>query len=253
MLNILGFLLNLVDKHILWLYAGCALLLLFHLRSYLLARRARTNTIFSIEREVATHREGRAMSNIGMVLGLVVVITALKYYVVPTVAIEEMIEPTPTMTLAIPTSAPTRTPTPTLTPTEAPPSRPSPRPSPIDQPTNTPLPPTDTPPPPAPACPDPNTCITSPRPHETVSGVLNIQGTANHGRFQFYKVEFGQGEDPEVWHVIDDVVKSPVIDGVLQTFNTTVVPNGTYSLRLTVVDVTGNFPPPHRVPIIIQN
>ncbi|MFO7918027.1 MAG: hypothetical protein R6V13_08115 [Anaerolineae bacterium] len=197
------------------------------------------------------------MSNIGMALGLVVVITALKYYVVPTVAIEEMIEPTPTMTLAIPTSAPTHTPTLTLTPTETPPSRPSPKPTPIEQPTNTPLPPTDTPPPPAPACPDPNTCITSPRPYETVSGVLTIQGTANHERFQFYKVAWGQGENPEAWHVIDDIVKSQVTGGVLQTFDTTVVSeshgNGTYCLKLTVVDVTGNFPPPHRVPITIQN
>lgn len=245
MLNILGFLLNLVDEYIIWLYAGCLLLILFHLRSYLLARRARTNTIFSIEREVAAHSEGRAMSNIGMVLGLVVVITALKYYVVPSVAIEEMIEPTPTMTLAIPTSAPTQTPTP-LPPTE------TPRPRPTLRPTNTLLPPTATPVPTS-ACPDPNTCITSPRPQETVSGVLTIRGTANHGRFQFYKVEFGQGQDPKAWHVIDDIVRSQVTNGVLQTFDTTVVPNGTYSLRLTVVDVTGNYPPPHRVPIVIQN
>ena len=64
MLNILGFLLNLVDKYTIWLYASCLLLVLFHLRSYLLARRARTNTIFSIEKEVAAHSEGRAMSNI---------------------------------------------------------------------------------------------------------------------------------------------------------------------------------------------
>ncbi len=252
MLNILGFFLNLVDKYVIWLYAGCALLLLFHLRGYLLARSARTNTIFSMEREVATHREGRAMSNIGMVLGLVVVITALKYYVVPTVAIEEMIEPTPTMTLAIPTSAPTHTPTTAPTPTETPRALPSPSASPTPPPTDTLTPPTDTPPP-APACSDPNTCITSPGPYETVSGVLTIRGTANHGRFQFYKVEFGQGEDPGAWHVIDDIVKSQVTDGMLQTFDTTVVPNGTYSLKLTVVDVTGNFPPPHRVPITIQN
>ncbi|MFP3896716.1 MAG: hypothetical protein ACLFV5_07775 [Anaerolineales bacterium] len=252
MLNILGFLLNLVDKQIIWLYAGCALLLLFHLRAYLLARSARTSTIFSIEKEVATHKEGRAMSNIGMVLGLVVVITALKYYVVPTVAIEEMIEPTPTVTMSIPTSVPAHTPTAVLTPTETPTPQPSPSPTPIEEPTNTPPPPTDTPPP-APACPDPNTCIMSPRPYETVSGVLTIRGTANHERFDFYKVEWGQGENPEAWYVIDDIVRSQVSDGVLQTFDTTVVSNGTYSLKLTVVDMTGNFPPPHRVPVTIQN
>lgn len=249
MLDILVALLNLIDRYTIWLYGGCLLLLLFHMRAYLLARNARTSTIFSIEKEVAAHKEGRAMSNIGMVLGLVVVITALKYYIVPSVAIEEMMDPTPTMTLAIPTSVPTPTPTP-LPPTETP--RPSPRPT--RQPTNTPLPPTATPLPTS-ACSDPNTCITSPLSHETVSGILTIRGTANHERFDFYKVEWGPGENPEVWHGLPgcDIVRSPVTDGVLQTFDTTELPNGTCCLKLTVVDVTGNFPPPHRVPITVQN
>jgi len=88
---------------------------------------------------------------------------------------------------------------------------------------------------------------------ETVAGRISIQGTANHGQFQFYKVEFGQGEDPSSWHVIHDIHKTPIIGGALESFDTTVIPNGIYSLQLTVVDVTGNYPAPHRVRIVVQN
>ena len=86
-----------------------------------------------------------------------------------------------------------------------------------------------------------------------MSGVVIIHGTATHGRFQFYKVEIGRGEEPTAWHVVSDIHEAPVINGVLDEFETTAVPDGVYCLQLTVVDQTGNFPPPCRVRLIIQN
>ena len=80
---------------------------------------------------------------------------------------------------------------------------------------------------------------------------MEIRGTALIDRFQFYKVEYGQGENPQQWHSVSDIRKQPVGDGLLDTWNATGFPPGVYKLRLTVVDMTGNFAPPHEIRVII--
>lgn len=254
MLNIILFILNLIEQHTIWVYVLCLLVILYNLRGYLVARRDRVNTIFPVEREVAAHKEGRHLSNIGAMLGIAVVATALRYYVVPSIDVAKLVEPTPTVTLLIATSTPTSTVAPAgETPTATP--NPSPtRPPATAVPVYTVAPPTATPPP-ASACPDANTCITSPRNNATVTGVVTIQGTANHAQFQFYKIEYGMGEAPNAWHSIGNIVRSPVVDGVLISFNPVALnlPNGVYWLKLTVVDITGNYPPPYSVRIVIEN
>ncbi len=258
MLNILGLILNLINQRVIWLYAACLLVILYNVRAYIQARHERRNSIFTIEQEVAAHKEGQAMSGIGVLLGITVVITAIKFYVVPSLDLSAIIpSPTPTLTLAPPTR-PTMTLAPTvaltltmpITPTATArftPTRevtPSPTPSP-----ETPTPP----PPPAAACADANVCITSPGMNVRVSGQIGIYGTANNARFQFYKVEYSQGENPGAWHGISNIHKNPVTGGLLEQFNTATLPNGVYWLQLTVVDITGNFPPPYAVRIVIQN
>ena len=119
MLNIVLFLLDLIEQHTIWVYAVCAVVVLFNVRAYTLARRDRVNTIFPVEREVAAHNEGRAMSGIATMLGIAIIVTALKYYIVPSVNVSALVEPTPTVTLMIPTRVPTPTEvveTPTATP-----------------------------------------------------------------------------------------------------------------------------------------
>lgn len=255
MLNIIVFILDLVEQHTIWLYGALLFIILLNLRSLVLAQKDRSNTIFTIEREVAAHREGRAMSSIGMMLGLMVIVTGLKYYVMPSLDVADLIEPTPTLTLAIPTRIPTLAPTPTTSDVETP----TPRASVAD---NTPAPtaqvvPTDppapTPVPPPASCPYGGAIITSPGMGATVSGRIAIRGTAAHEAFQFYKVEFGFGDNPGDWHVIHDVYRHQVHDGVLTEFDTNAVPNGVYTLQLVVVDVTSNFAPPCRVRIVVQN
>lgn len=73
-------------------------------------------------------------------------------------------------------------------------------------------------------------------------------GTANIENFQFYKVEYNGGSG---FAVIGDLVHQPVNGGVLTSWNTAGFPSGTYTLRLTVVDVTGNYPAPCDVNVII--
>jgi len=245
-LNILGFALDVIDQYSIWLYVACLFVILLHIRSYATARRERENTIFTIEKEVAAHKEGRAMTGIGTMLGVAMVITGLKYYVMPSIDLSTLFAPTPTLTLSIPTVAP-----PTPTPTPATPTATS-RPRPTLRQTPTVAPPTATPPPLA-TCPDDEVCISSPGTNAIVSGRVAIRGTASHERFQFYKVEYGQGEKPAAWHVISDVHRAPVINGVLDTLDTATLPNGVYWLRLTVVDQTGNFPPPSEVRVVIEN
>ncbi len=251
MFQIVLFLINLVREHIVWIYAACALGILINLWTFLSARRSRQSTIFPVEQEVAVHKEGRALSHIGLILGLVAVVTLARYYIVPSIDVTAWVEPTPTMTLRVPTEQPTPTgepPTPTAEQTSEP-TRPV-----VVEEEEPELVPTDTPTPvPTAVCADPNTCIISPVSGETLSGAVTIRGTANHPQFQFYKVEYGLGENPDSWHSIGDTVHSAVTNGTLISFDTRSLPNGVYWLKLTVVDITGNFPPPHRVRVTIEN
>jgi hypothetical protein len=60
------------------------------------------------------------------------------------------------------------------------------------------------------------------------------------------------GDAPELWNSIGDVARTPVVDGTLGVWNTEGFPEGVYQVRLTVVDTSGNFPPPHEVRVVIQ-
>ncbi len=83
--------------------------------------------------------------------------------------------------------------------------------------------------------------ISDPQQNATVRGLVVIKGTATITDFQFYKVEFGRGASPSDWHVIGSTRPTPVIDGVLAQWDTTALPDGVYTLRLTVVRMDGNY------------
>jgi serine/threonine protein kinase len=103
-----------------------------------------------------------------------------------------------------------------------------------------------------PACPHVDARITSPGVNAVLKGVVQIRGTANICDFQFYKVEFGASDKPWTWVVIgDDVVRKRVVDDVLVTWDTSKVQPGVYTLQLTVVDITGNYPSPCRVKVSV--
>ncbi len=258
MYDILVSFFDLIGRYIIWLYLACFLVILYNLRNYAVARRARVNTIFSVEREISAHREGRSMANIGVMLAIIVIMLAIQQYVLPSIEVLEAMGPTPTITLPIPTPT-VATPTPEVQQEVPPEPTPLPTPTATPRPTETPdtspPTPTATPVPPAPSCPDPNVCITSPGMNAQLAGTVAVRGTARHPQFQFYKIEYGAGEDPQSWHSIGDTVPTQVSDGVLAQFDTRALglSNGVYWLRLTVVDNTGNFPPPYQVRVVIAN
>src|SRR5438105_9433840 len=99
--------------------------------------------------------------------------------------------------------------------------------------------------------------ISSPASGDAVRGRIGITGSAVIPQFQFYKVEMAAGASPAdaaFRNLSGDVHRNAVRSGVLETWDTAGVPDGTYSLRLTVVDQRGNFPcPPVTVRIVVSN
>jgi hypothetical protein len=90
--------------------------------------------------------------------------------------------------------------------------------------------------------------------NQVVRGNVPIRGSANIADLQYYKVEVGPGTNPKdhQWTVVGQLHHSSIAGGVLETLNSGAYAPGAYSLRLVVVDQTGNYPEPCRVTITIQ-
>jgi hypothetical protein len=244
--------LRLLAEYQWWIYGILGLILLFYLRRAIVARRDSVRSIFKLEQEQARGRYGRSVALAALVLFLMAAVFALANYGLPT--LNPPPEPTPAATsgpLAAPTLTSTAAPptiTPTATATTVRPTRPI-------RPTDTPeVAVTDTPQVHSSACPDPNVRVTSPGVNQVVRGNFPVRGTANIPSFQYYKIEVGPGTAPQghEWTVVGQLHRNPVIGGVLEAFNSDAYPVGTYTLRLVVVDQTGNYPEPCQVIISIQ-
>ncbi len=83
--------------------------------------------------------------------------------------------------------------------------------------------------------------ITSPEIGSRVRGRVPVIGSAMVPDFQFYKVEMGVGPNPAQWAVIGQLHYEPVINGQLEVWDTTVVPDGVYTLRVQGVKMDGNW------------
>lgn len=98
--------------------------------------------------------------------------------------------------------------------------------------------------------------ITSPTNAAIVRGQVPIMGSATHPAFQFYKVEFARepvvGGD-EVWSIIGAIVEQQVVKGQLAVWDTRQVPDGSYSLRLRVVRIDGNYDEAFVRQIVVAN
>lgn len=139
---------------------------------------------------------------------------------------------------------------------EAPtPEPPTPTPEALPTETPTPEPPTPEPPPPvaAASCADGRAVISAPGAGQTVAGMVGVSGTAQHEAFQYYKLEYAPGAWAAGGYVYFDGSNSQVIGGLLGNLDTGALPNGDYTIRLTVVDQTSNYPPPCDVAIVVQN
>ncbi len=235
-----------------WIYAFCGLVAVYQLYKTWMVRVERRQAVFSLEREKALND----LYNIFLTAMLLLVVMGATYFVSTTLAaaVEPLVEDTraPTLQAAFiptPTNTPIpATPTPTATPTFTP--RPF---APVERPlvVNTPTP--EAPPVPPASCPDPRAVITSPGNGAVVQGILTFTGTAQHEQFDYYKLEYAPGAGAEQGFAWFAGGQEPVSNGFLGNLNTPALANGAYTVQLVVVDRTGNFPPPCRINIIVQN
>lgn len=100
-------------------------------------------------------------------------------------------------------------------------------------------------------CTDTRSVITYPRNSQHVWGFIPIMGTAVVKDFDYYKLEYGAGKNPDEWSWFYSGGWQ-VSNGQLGMFNADAMPPGTYSIRLTVVDKTGNYPPQCQVTIVVN-
>jgi hypothetical protein len=237
-------LIELIDNFAIWIYVACALTVLVYLRVIYLAKKERGASLFTIEKEVATGRAYRATFTIFGLLVIASLVAFVDVYLAPTMGVV-VGNSTPTGPLVLPTHTHTPLPsTPTPTATRGPLTRPTPPWTPTPEQSPTPIV--------APAsCPDPMAKITYPGINQTVEGIVEIRGTANITAFQFYKVEFGFGDGAGEFHVIDDLKYYPVENGLLVLWNTGEL-SGPVTLRLTVVNIDGNYPTPCEVPVVVR-
>ena len=234
--------LSLLRAYSLYLYVAGFLALVLGLNEIREAQKLTQETIFSLEKELASTKTRRGIGSVVGALVYLALVTYITFAQLPTETEPPTVEPSPTlMVIELPTSTPiTPTPTRTRIPT---------------RPRATALPPTPTATstrPPAPLCPNPGVRIVAPYVNQGLSGQVVIRGTARIDQFQFYKLEYGLGEEPRQWNSIGEINRSPVVDDVLGSWNLSGFPAGPAWLRLTVVDASGNFPPPCDVRVMIR-
>lgn len=96
--------------------------------------------------------------------------------------------------------------------------------------------------------------ITSPSSNDVIQGVVPIIGSADHPSLQFYIVEFSpEPVTGNQWQIIGAMEEQPVINGELVTWNTTTVPDGSYTIRLRVVRLDGNYTEAFSQQVVVAN
>ncbi len=92
------------------------------------------------------------------------------------------------------------------------------------------------------ACTNPGSLITAPKDGTILKGVVQFQGTASIPDFSFYKLEIREQDSSPDDYITFLTVEQPVVGGLIGDMDTAAWPNGTYWIRLTVVNRTGNYP-----------
>ncbi len=82
----------------------------------------------------------------------------------------------------------------------------------------------------------PDAAIIQPTLNGYIGGVVEIIGNARGGP---YRLEYGSGAEPQEWIPIGPEHGGDISNGVLESFDTTGLAEGLYTLRLTVNRETG--------------
>jgi hypothetical protein len=103
--------------------------------------------------------------------------------------------------------------------------------------------------------------ITQPASGDTISGVIEVRGTAVHPNYLRYELAFLQQNVPGAEWIVFAEGAEPVTDGILAVWDTTVgrgigspvFPDGRYQLRLRVVKTDFNYDEYFVTDLVIQN
>ncbi|MAT97296.1 MAG: hypothetical protein CL608_09155 [Anaerolineaceae bacterium] len=113
----------------------------------------------------------------------------------------------------------------------------------------------------APAAAQTTNGISQPASGDTISGVIEVRGTAVHPNYLRYELAFLRQDVPGAEWIVFAEGAEPVTDGVLAVWDTTVgrsigspvFPDGRYQLRLRVVKTDFNYDEYFVTDLIIQN
>jgi hypothetical protein len=85
--------------------------------------------------------------------------------------------------------------------------------------------------------------ISSPRDGAVVRGTIAVEGAATHTQFQKYEIHYGPEPNPaDQWTPLPgSPFEVPVVQGRLALWDTALIPDGSYQLRLRVVRTDGNY------------
>ncbi len=84
-----------------------------------------------------------------------------------------------------------------------------------------------------------HTAIRSPVRGALLLGREPILGSAQIDDFAFYKLEWASQASPDSWSAVSTTRDQPVINGLLDEWDTSRLPDGRYRLRLVIVDPAG--------------
>ncbi len=86
-----------------------------------------------------------------------------------------------------------------------------------------------------------NAAILAPQSGASVTGIVQIEGTASlGGDFQYYKLEVAP-VGTEAWGTLVGEAREQVVNGQLGVWDSASATDGAYTIRLRVVDPTGNY------------
>lgn len=83
--------------------------------------------------------------------------------------------------------------------------------------------------------------ITNLLPFSYVRGIIPLNGTVKSENFSFFRLQFGKGLNPTEWIQIGGDRGEQLENAELQTWDTTALPNGLYSVQLLVVKSDQTF------------
>ncbi len=113
-------------------------------------------------------------------------------------------------------------------------------------------------PPPTQSCdantPRPQLNVSSPQPNNEVRGLLEIRGSVFVPAFHHYQIEIGAGSNATQFNIVDGPTTAQPSDqnSFLGRWDTTTVPNGLYTLRLSAFD-NQNHHAEVTIPLLVNN